>query len=307
MSTLQHEAVLYDGVDDFVAVALPFARDAVSSGEPLIVVEPPAQLSALREAMGDAAAGAEFYDASEWYRSPGKAFKAYLGWVTAGLERAPRVRTIGEPIWPSDWAAAVAEYAHYESVYNVIADDASVWSICPYDVSALPPEIVEHARATHPYVRTSAGVEPNPNFVDPHVYCSHLASRATQPSVRVRRFPITADLGALREAVAAEAAAAGVTPARSAEFLLAVHEIAMNALAHGGGDAGARTWLEDRTFVCEITDNGPGLSETVAGYEPPDPDRARGRGLWLARQICDLVEVRSQGGVTSVRLHATRS
>jgi anti-sigma regulatory factor (Ser/Thr protein kinase) len=306
VSTLQHEAVFYDGVDDFVTATLPFARDAVAAGEPLIVVEPSAQLAALREAMGADAAGAEFYEAADWYLSPGKAFKAYLDWVTAGLEHAPRVRTIGEPIWPADWHAAVSEYAHYESVYNVIAEEASVWSICPYDVGALPPEIVEHARATHPHVRSAAGVEPSTTFVDPHAYCSHLAAQAPEPVGRVRRLALHHDLTALRGLVAHEARTAGVRPGRISELLVAVHEVAMNALTHGGGDAAARMWSEERTFVCEIQDRGPGLSETVAGYEPPDPERAHGRGLWLARQICDLVEVQSRDGLSRVRLHVKR-
>lgn len=310
MSGLQHEAVFYDGLDDFVAATLPFAREAVASGDPLIVVEPSAQLAALREALGSDADHAEFYEAADWYLSPGKAFKAYLGWVTEALERAPRARTIGEPIWPTDWEAAVAEYAHYESVYNVIASDASIWSICPYDVSALPAEIVEHARATHPYVRTNEGVERSSSFVDPHVYCSHLAARDAAPdvlpSVRAREFRVTSDLGALRAVVEAEALAAGVPVRRIPEFLVAVNEVAMNALVHGGGDAWARTWTEERTFVCEVRDRGTGLSETVAGYEPPDAARDRGRGLWLVRQICDLVEVHSRDGVTRVRLHVKR-
>ena len=29
----------------------------------------------------------------------------------------------------------------------------------------------------------------------------------------------------------------------------------------------------------------------------------RGRGLWLANQLCDLVQIRSAGGHTQVRLH----
>ena len=311
MSGLQHEAVFYDGVDDFVAATLPFARDAVASGDPLIVVEPSEQLAALREALGSEADHAEFHEAADWYLSPGKAFKAYLGWVTLALERAPRARTIGEPIWPTDWQAAVAEFAHYESVYNVIASDASIWSICPYDVSALPSEIVEHALATHPYVRRSAGVERSESFVDPHLYCAHLAAREAAPDVlpaiRAREFRVTPDLGKLRGVVEAEALAANVAVHRIPEFLIAVNEVAMNALVHGGGDAWARTWAEERTFVCEVRDSGTGLSETLAGYEPPDVARERGRGLWLVRQICDLVEVQSRDGVTRVRLHLKRS
>jgi anti-sigma regulatory factor (Ser/Thr protein kinase) len=118
---------------------------------------------------------------------------------------------------------------------------------------------------------------------------------------------VTHDLLELRRTVAAQAHEANVPAHRIPELLLAVHEVAANALTHGGGQALARLWTDDRRFVCDIDDQGPGLSETTAGYVPPDPDGERGRGLWLARQVCDLVEVLSRGGTTRVRLSMSRA
>jgi anti-sigma regulatory factor (Ser/Thr protein kinase) len=43
----------------------------------------------------------------------------------------------------------------------------------------------------------------------------------------------------------------------------------------------------------------------LAGHLPLPPGRAGGCGLWLARQFCDLVEVRSGVDGTTVRLHLT--
>jgi len=90
-------------------------------------------------------------------------------------------------------------------------------------------------------------------------------------------------------------------------FLLALHELAANALSHADRPAAARAWLEDRTFVCEVESRGEELSETTAGYLPPDPEAERARGLWLVRQLCDLVEVRSRGGRTAIRIHVARA
>ncbi|HKB94079.1 MAG TPA: sensor histidine kinase [Gaiellaceae bacterium] len=306
MTALRHQAMLYEGTDEFLAAALPFVSDGVAAGDPVIAVAHTPNVAALREALGADGAAVELVESQDWYHSPGRAFGGFLGFAQANPDAAC-VRMIGEPIWPLGWEAAVAEYAHYESVFNVIAGEAPIWALCPYDTVALPDAILDHALHTHPEVCTyRGGVAPSDRFTDPETYCAHLAGRTVLPGVRARRFPVTHDLAALRRSVEQEAVHASVDPRNVGPFMLAVHEAAANALTHGGGDASARTWIEDRTFVCEIADRGPGLSETVAGYVPPEGEAHRGRGLWMTRQVCDLVEVQSREGDTRVRLHVRR-
>jgi anti-sigma regulatory factor (Ser/Thr protein kinase) len=43
----------------------------------------------------------------------------------------------------------------------------------------------------------------------------------------------------------------------------------------------------------------------LAGRIRPGPDQSSGFGLWLANQLCDLVQVRSLPSGTVVRLHAS--
>jgi anti-sigma regulatory factor (Ser/Thr protein kinase) len=305
MSALRHQAVLYEGTDEFLASALPFVRDGTAAGDPVLAVAHTPNIEGLREALGADAAAVGLVDSRDWYHSPGKAFGGALAFALANSD-ASCVRMIGEPIWPIGWVTAVAEWAHDESVFNVVARDAPIWALCPYDVGSLPDAILEHARCTHPELRTREGVTPSDSFTDPEAYCSHLSDRTVRPGIRARRFSVTDDLAALRRAVEREAAQAAVHRRSIAPFLLAVHEAAANALTHGGGDAFARTWAEERTFVCEIADRGPGLSETLAGYVPPDGSAHRGRGLWMTRQVCDLVEVQSREGDTRIRLHVRR-
>jgi anti-sigma regulatory factor (Ser/Thr protein kinase) len=150
------------------------------------------------------------------------------------------------------------------------------------------------------------GVQASDAFTDPDEYCNQLAGRL-QAVPSAETIHLTPDLVELRRLVAAQARAAKVPPERIPELLLAVHEVAANALTHGGGTALARLWTDERRFVCDIDDEGAGLSETTAGYVPPDPAGERGRGLWLARQVCDLVEVLSRAGTTRVRLSMCRA
>ncbi|WP_425387325.1 ATP-binding protein [Embleya scabrispora] len=56
------------------------------------------------------------------------------------------------------------------------------------------------------------------------------------------------------------------------------------------------------SFVCEIHDAGH-IVDPLAGRHRPAPDQDGGRGLWMANQLCDLVQIRSTKATgTTVRL-----
>ena len=64
-------------------------------------------------------------------------------------------------------------------------------------------------------------------------------------------------------------------------------------------------WATDRRVVCEITDTGTATGNFL-GFLRADPHSERGHGLWIARQICDLLEMRTGPSGTTVRLHMRR-
>jgi anti-sigma regulatory factor (Ser/Thr protein kinase) len=111
-----------------------------------------------------------------------------------------------------------------------------------------------------------------------------------------------ADLPALRRLVASMALAAGLTRSRADDMVLAVNEIATNALVHGRPPATLQIWSGDGELVCEVSDEGDGFEDVLAGQLPPAIDAASGRGLWITRMLCDAVEIRNGSGCTvSVR------
>lgn len=99
-----------------------------------------------------------------------------------------------------------------------------------------------------------------------------------------------------------QASRADLAPARASDLVLAVHEIAANSVRYGGGEATLRTWFEGGTLIFEIEDRGH-IHDPLAGRRRPGMDEGSGRGLWLANQLCDLVQVRSFTTGTVVRLH----
>src|ERR1700685_3299383 len=67
-------------------------------------------------------------------------------------------------------------------------------------------------------------------------------------------------LYALRAAVAAHAADAGLSPGRADDLVIAVHELAANAVRHGAGHGRLRVWRADHALLCEISDDGTPLA-----------------------------------------------
>jgi anti-sigma regulatory factor (Ser/Thr protein kinase) len=94
----------------------------------------------------------------------------------------------------------------------------------------------------------------------------------------------------------------GLGAPRSSDLVLAVNEVATNSLRYSGTPGELRMWREDDRVVCEVSDDGR-LEDPLAGRRRPDPDYATGWGLWLANQVCDLVELRPGKSGTTVRLH----
>ena len=88
-------------------------------------------------------------------------------------------------------------------------------------------------------------------------------------------------------------------------LVLAVNEVATNSVVHGGGGGILRIWTEGDVLVCEVRDRGV-IDDPLVGRERPLVNAAGGCGLWLANQLCDLVQVRSFAGGSVVRLHKRR-
>jgi anti-sigma regulatory factor (Ser/Thr protein kinase) len=107
-------------------------------------------------------------------------------------------------------------------------------------------------------------------------------------------------LFALRSAVAAHTAT--LADQRTVDtMVLVAHELASNAVRHGGGTGRLRLWRSGGALHCEISDAGPGLPDPeLAGRTLPAPALPGGRGLWLVRNMADLRIVSSPQGTTVV-------
>lgn len=170
-----HEALVYSTMEEFLAGTVPFVREGLDAGHPVLVATKRANLRMLREALDADAGRVDFVDSAEWYRSPAPTLEAYDRYIRVRLgEGAGRVRIIGEPVWPRTSARAVAEWKRYESGINVALASLPAWVVCPYDAGELPDGILADAERTHPALRSGQATRPSPGYMDPEVFVREL-------------------------------------------------------------------------------------------------------------------------------------
>lgn len=105
--------------------------------------------------------------------------------------------------------------------------------------------------------------------------------------------PFDADgLYALRATLAAHASRYGADDEQIERLLIVASELATNAIRHGGGAGRLRLWHHDNTLYCQVSDNGPGITDPTAGTTRPDPTDANGgRGLWITRNLATNLHI----------------
>lgn len=291
----RHEAVLYRGDDGFVETLVPFLQEGLDNGEPMLVAVPgPRKLELLRGALGPSGADdVRFLDMTELGRNPAHIIPTWVDFLAA--HRGRPVRGIGEPIWAGRRAEELVECQLHEAMLNAVVDrDVPFRLQCPYDELTLDASVIDEAHRSH-----------GDGDLDRHLRALFHADLPPSPEDAVTLAFSADDLRPVREAVRQRAIAADVAYDHTDDLVLAVHEIATNSVVHGGGAGRVRIWATSDAFVVEIHDAGH-LPDPLAGRLPPDLARIGGRGLWLAHRMCDLVQIRSNAGGTTVRISTWR-
>ena len=297
----RHEAVFYRGLDDLVTKTVPFIVEGLERGEPVLVAVLPDRIRRLRSALGRDADRVAFLDMGWVGRNPARIMPVWRRFVGDRVKGTP-ARGIGEPVWAGRAEVEIEECRLHEALLNVaFAEGPSWWLVCPYDVSALPPSVIEDARWSHP-VPGSRGVE--------DVLCAtHRDARdifsPPLPPVprRAREIRFDRDLTALRRVVRTWALGAGLSHRRSADLALAVNELASDSVLDRDGEGVLRAWSEPGSFIVELTDIGR-VDDPLVGRGLGPEATGKGRGVWIANQLCDLVQVRSFETGTVVRIHS---
>jgi len=308
----RHEAALYAGPEQFVARTAAFVRDSLAAEQPIMVAVAGRHRSLLREELGVDARHVQFVAMEQVGRNPARIIPALRDWVAQNAAADRGFRGIGEPVWAARTPAELVECQQHEALLNTAFDDGPPWwLLCPYDVESLDDATVDSVYRTHPSVLSgglsSSGPSSRANAAHLHPQYSRSALLAA-PLPEPRAVPFTTafatpDLPRLRHAVDRLATAAGLPRQRIEDLVLVANELACNSILHGGGTGTMRLWREPGTVVCEVRDRGV-IRDPLVGRTRPDPTAEGGAGLWIANQVCDLVQIRSTPGRgTTVRVH----
>jgi anti-sigma regulatory factor (Ser/Thr protein kinase) len=305
---LEHPALLYDDERGFLDYMVPYVTRGIDAGEPVFVAVGAAPLTALRAEFGTRVPGLTLVDTRTWHPNPSTRLRAFHEYVAGELrDGATAIRLAGEPVWPSDDPDLEREWQRYESVLNEVLEPFPVTLVCTYDTSAIDPSVAAVARRTHPFVSDAGAVAASPDFEDPERFLRHWNAELSPPPSDASSLADPTDLTAARRFLLEHAMRAGLGRDRTADLCVAANEIVTNALVHGGGPVSLTTWVEGATVVCQIEDEGGGIEDPVASYRPPSTSAEMGRGLWLARQLVDLIQF-APGAIsgTTVRLRIGR-
>jgi len=303
--SLVHEGFFYRDVDEFLAVTVPFVRDGLIGGHPVLVAVPKPRVDLLRDELGGDADEVRFLDMATAGRNPNR----IIPWVLrAFVDEFPDrpVRIIGEPIWPGRAPAEIPVCVQHEAMINVALADTRATVLCPYDAARLHPGVLMYAGRTHPVLIVDGARGPHEGYAEPTGLVALLNQPLPDPPEPVTE--VTVDLTGLagmRLMVAEAGRQAGLARDLIVDLQLAVNEIATNAVVHGRGVAVVRVWLEADRVVCEV--RGPGeITDWMAGRMRPADTSERGRGLLLANRMCDLVQTYTCPDGTTTRLHMRR-
>jgi anti-sigma regulatory factor (Ser/Thr protein kinase) len=304
LDRFRHEALLYAGHEGFLSGMEPFIRDAAAACEPVLVIVSQSKIDGLRATLGDLA-GVEYEDVGDVGRNPAWIMPVWQDFLDRHAGRG-RLRGIGEPIDPTRSDGELVECQRHEALLNLAFEGGPAWwLLCPYDTAALSAEIIDEVGRTHPWLRRNGDGWASTGYVGAARVEELLVQPLPPPTCDVRQRWF--DVGALREVreLVQDHAAPVLGPERTADLVLAVSEVAANSVLHGGGFGVARVWHDEHRIVCEVSDVGH-IDAPLAGFRRPDPVQPDGRGMYIVNQLCDLVEVRSYPGGSTVRVHMYR-
>ncbi len=122
-------------------------------------------------------------------------------------------------------------------------------------------------------------------------------------------------LQALRADVHARVSRAGLDIHRVEEIVLAIHELAANAIKHGAGAGRLRIWDLAGTLRCQVDDGPRALDDPAPGTDPGEVKATEaqspsgtsvvsrwatpGHGLWVVQQVADQLRITSTPRGTS--------
>jgi MEDS: MEthanogen/methylotroph, DcmR Sensory domain len=273
--------------------------------EPVMVAVVPEHLAWLQDALAHRAEYVEFVDMHELGHNPARIIPAWQHFLDTNARQRSPIRGIGEPIWPERHPQELLECQFHEALLNVAIDpEIPFWLICPYDVEALSPDVLDEAHRSHPVILDSHSYYGSNRYGGgahvESIFTAELPELKVQPTVAVFTRNNVIRVGAY---VKLEFHVSGLGVREASDLADVIQRLASSSLRRGATLGTVRIFSQPDDLICEVVD------DTVID-DPLIGRRAPGEGeddsVWIANQMCDLVQVRSSSAGTTVRVHTWR-
>lgn len=304
----RHLAVVHHGVDGLLDSLAPLLRAALARGDLVWAAVDDTTRAAIERQLGTAASGVVFGE-------PGRPH-TYSGQTTA-VRRADRLRdAIGDGHaalivsdaatvdGPDPASSAPDFWSVVDASCNLAMVGLPVTLVCLYDAERTSEDAERFLYWNHPELFADATTSPNPRYRSPaEVLASIPVPPAPDlgPPSQEHPFANATALRGIRIRARRHGLEAGLDPARIDGLVVAVCELVSNSIEHGAGYGRLSWWISPGRVVAQVDDEGQ-MAPTTPGLRRPDTRSVRGRGVWLARQLSDVVHLWSTADGTHARL-----
>ncbi len=304
---LCHAAGFFDAHPALLAQIVPLVQDAAGRGEPVALGVRPVTEQALRQLLGPTVELVALAQPDGAEPGSGQTVASrrarQLRRLTEGGTRP--VTAIAEHISRFDGADG-AFWTELDAAMNVALAELPVALTCFFPELPLHLRITEGARLNHEQLLVHGEPRDNPAYRQPREV---LAVQPVSAPTMLGPPDLTLHFGAwqlheIRGQVQQALLHAGCQLEHAEDVVLAVNEVATNAVEHGESEAELFLWTGDE-LVCEVHDRGV-LGDPLPGLQAPHPSHPKGRGIWIARQLCDMLHVWGDTAGTHVRMRTTR-
>jgi len=292
-----HAAVVYDSDDTLLAGAAPFVRDGLDRGEAIFAVVPAPVQRVLRSVLGGDGDQVHWREPGLAHRRTGEAYEDCRVFLAAqhASDRPTRLLT-GNDLDDTE-PDRLDAYLRYEAASTAVFRPFGFPWVCLYDRRLHPPRLVDHVGEVHPQLLLPSGRPvDSPEYVDPARYLETHGgplSAVPDPATLDVQIGTPGELRVIRHRLRDYASSLDHRPCAAERVAMAAHEVIGNALLHGRPPGRVRAWRSADVLHVRVDDRGAGTGIATAGYGPPATSTSPGMGLWVARQLADVVHTRT--------------
>jgi len=295
---LVHIALFYRDESQYLDAVVPFIREGVERGEPVLVAVPTRNLALIRADLGEDAPRVTLRDMTTVGRNPARTFPLLndvddaSGWV----------RVVAEPIWPERSPEAYPACVQNEALVNEAFAARRLVALCPYDAVGLDDSVLADARTTHPKIWEDDTVSDSADFAHWDALNRYNVPLPADPHALTLRLHSVSELSGARTFAGRFGQSAGMAAESVGDLQLIVTELAANSLKYAPGHCTVALWQRDGNLVCQVSDSGR-LDDPLAGRRSPDLHATSGRGLFLVNALADLVRTHTGAAGTTIRAY----